>query len=81
MDFSDRVSMSAGIFSPDGKNFCQLMTPNTPKPMFLAHFHRGHLYLIFQKLTWGPFGGPQSLGLGSVEDDPSGATHTMAALS
>ena len=33
--------MEAGIFSPDGNNFCQLVTPNDPKPMFLAHFHPG----------------------------------------
>ena len=29
------------IFSPDGKNFCQFMAPDFPKPMFLAHIHLG----------------------------------------
>ena len=41
MDSPDRVSMKVSIFSPDGKNFCQFMTPNVPKPMFLAQFHPG----------------------------------------
>ena len=29
------------IFSPDGKNFCQFMTPNVPKPMFFTQIHPG----------------------------------------
>ena len=33
--------MKVSIFSPDGKNFCQFMTPNVPKPMFLAQIHPG----------------------------------------
>ena len=33
--------MKVFIFSPDGKNFCQFMTPNVPKPMFLAQIHPG----------------------------------------
>ena len=41
MERSHRVSMKFSSFSPDGKNFCQFMTPNVPKPMFLAHFHPG----------------------------------------
>ena len=36
---SRRVNMKVSIFSPDGKNFCQLMTPNFPKPAVFAHFH------------------------------------------
>ena len=36
LDSPDRVSMKVSIFSPDGKNFCQFMTPNVPKPRFLA---------------------------------------------
>ena len=39
--------MSAWIFSPDGKDFCQFMTPNFPKPMFLAHFHPGLVGIFF----------------------------------
>ena len=31
------------IFSPDGKNFCQFMAPDFPKPMFLAQIHPGLL--------------------------------------
>ena len=29
------------IFSPDGKDFCQFMTPNFPKPMFLTQINPG----------------------------------------
>ena len=29
------------IFSPNGKNFCQFMAPDFPKPMFLAQTHLG----------------------------------------
>ena len=29
------------IFSPDGKNFCQFMAPDFPKPMFLAQIQPG----------------------------------------
>ena len=47
-----RVSMKVSIFSPDGKNFCQFMTPNVPKPRCLAQFHPGLLggvgFLFFQ---------------------------------
>ena len=38
---SHRVGIDAFIFSPDGKNFCEFMTPNVPKPRFLAQFHPG----------------------------------------
>ena len=41
MDRSRRVSMTAWIFSPNDNNFCQFMTPNLPKPMFLAQIHLG----------------------------------------
>ena len=40
------------IFSPDGKNFCQFMTPNVPKPMFFAQINPGlvgALALYFSK--------------------------------
>ena len=54
MDSPDRVSMKVSIFSPDGKNFCQFMTPHFPKPRFLAQFHLGLVgalifYLCFPK--------------------------------
>ena len=39
--------MSASIFSPDGKNFWEFMTPNFPKPMFLAHFHLEMVGIFF----------------------------------
>ena len=68
MDSPDRVSMKVSIFSPDGKNFCQFMTPNVPKPRFLTQFHPGMDILFFQKWhlalgptqglgPWDPFGG------------------------
>ena len=43
MDRSRRVSMTAWIFSPNDNNFCQFMTPNLLKPMFLAQVHTGLL--------------------------------------
>ena len=54
------------MFSPDGKNFCQFMTPNFPKPMFLPHFHPGlvgTLTFLFPKTDiWalGPGGPPKA---------------------
>ena len=39
----DRVSMVFFIFSPNGKNFCQSMAPDFPKPMFLAQIQPGLL--------------------------------------
>ena len=39
--------MSASIFSPDGKNFCQFMTPHSPKPRFWAKFHLGMVVVVF----------------------------------
>ena len=43
--------MTASIFSPDDKNFCQFMTPNLPKPRFWAQFHLGMgvTFFFFQK--------------------------------
>ena len=39
--------MSASIFSPDGKNFCQFMTPHSPKPRFWTKFHLGMVVVVF----------------------------------
>ena len=44
--------MSFFIFSPDGKDFCQFMTPNFPKPMFLTHFHLRLVGIFFSIPTW-----------------------------
>ena len=48
--------MSAWIFSPDDKNFKEFMTPNFPKPMFLAHFHPGlvaaFMFGSYKNGTW-----------------------------
>ena len=48
--------MSAWIFSPDDKNFWEFMTPNFPKPMFLAHFHPGlvaaFMFGFYKNGTW-----------------------------
>ena len=51
--------MSASIFSPDDKNFCQFMTPNLPKPSFGAQFHLGMTVIFFlPKKAPGPGPGP-----------------------
>ena len=42
MERSRRVSMmTAWIFSPNDNNCCQFMTPNLPKPMYLAQIDPG----------------------------------------
>ena len=51
--------MSVSIFSPDGKTFCQFMTPNVLKPRFLAQFHPGLLGALafyFPKTDLGALG-------------------------
>ena len=58
------------IFSPDGKNFCQFMASDSPKPMFLSQIQPGLVgalaFYISQTDIWalwahlvrplGPFG-------------------------
>ena len=56
--------MSAWIFSPDGKNFCQFMAPDFPKPMFFAQIHLGlveALALYFPKTYIGALGALQGI--------------------
>ena len=51
--------MTASIFIPDGKNFCQFMTPHFPKPSFFAQFHLGMVVIFFlPKMAPGPGPGP-----------------------
>ena len=52
MERSHRVSMKCSSFSPDGKNFCQFMTPNFPKPMFLTQISPGLAGISFSIPTW-----------------------------
>ena len=52
--------MTAWTFSPDDKNFCHFMTPNLPKPMFLAQIHPGLMgalaFYICKNWHLGPWG-------------------------
>ena len=52
MERSHRVSISFSSFSLDGKDFCQFMTPNFPKPMFLAEISPGLVGIFFSITTW-----------------------------
>ena len=53
------------IFSPNGKNFCQFMAPDFPKPMFLAQIHLGLVgalaFYFSQNLHPGPWGPSRAL--------------------
>ena len=48
--------MNAFIFSLDGKNFCQFMTPNPPQPYVFGPFPPGaggaFIFWIFKNDTW-----------------------------
>ena len=60
------------IFSPDGQDFCQFMTPNFPKPMFLAHFHPGLVgtFFFYPNMAPGPWPLAQALALGQAQLGP-----------
>ena len=69
--------MSFFMFSPDGKDFCQFMTPNFPKPMFLAHFHPGLVGMFFFYPNMVPGPRPVALALGQAQPEPEmGSTRT-----
>ena len=47
LERSDRDTMQFSNISPDAKNFCEFMTRNLPKPMFVHHFHPGLVGAFF----------------------------------
>ena len=51
------------IFSPDGQDYCQFMTPNFPKPIFLNHLHIGLVEIYFFLSQHGPGPRPVALAL------------------
>ena len=55
--------MSFFIFRPDGKDFCQFMTPNFPKPMFLTQISPGLVGIFFYYPNMASGLGPVALAL------------------
>ena len=70
MERSHRVSMNALSFSPDGKDFCQFMTPNLVQPHVFGPFPPGAGGDIFFYPNMAPGPGPVALPPGRAQPGP-----------